>query len=121
MALYICRLVGLGCVTLGVMVKRAYSQEWVRYMRGIGDNLYRIRTSKGLGQERVANDAGLSRYTLQRLERPSQNPSTSSNPTLLTLISLCNVLDVELSDILPPGPLPDPGPPGGEFRHLLPL
>lgn len=98
------------CLTLGSMATRERSDEWMRYVRLIGDNFHRIRTSKGLGQERVAYEAGLSRATIQRVENPSESVQTSTNPTLGTLVSLCRVLEVDLIDVLPGGPLPDPSP-----------
>lgn len=97
-------------LTLGSMATRERSDEWMRYVRLIGDNFHRIRTSKGLGQERVAYEAGLSRATIQRVENPSESVQTSTNPTLGTLVSLCRVLEVDLIDVLPDGPLPDPSP-----------
>ncbi len=105
--------------TLGVMATRERSDEWMHYVRLIGDNFHRIRTSKGLGQEKVAYEAGLSRATIQRVENPSESVQASTNPTLGTLVSLCRVLEVDLVDVLPDGPLPDPTPVGTSPRPFF--
>ena len=94
--------------TLDAMGNKARSREWMSYVREIGDNFHRLRLEKGLGQEKLAYEAGLSRTTIQRLENPNQKTESSSNPTLVTLVSLCRVLDVDILDVLPQVPLPDP-------------
>lgn len=94
--------------TLDAMGSRERSSEWMSYVRAIGDNFHRIRLEKGLRQEAVAYEAGLSRATIQRVENPNERIEASTNPTLVTLVSLCRVLEVDIFDVLPRGPLPDP-------------
>ena len=94
--------------TLDAMGSKERSEEWMSYVREIGDNFHRIRLEKGLGQETVAYEAGLSRATIQRVENPNERVEASTNPTLVTLVSLCRVLEVDIFDVLPRGPLPDP-------------
>lgn len=94
--------------TLDAMGSRERSAEWMAYVREIGDNFHRIRMEKGLRQEAVAYEAGLSRATIQRVENPNERVEASTNPTLVTLVSLCRVLEVDIFDVLPRRPLPDP-------------
>lgn len=95
-------------LTLDAMGNKERSADWMSYVREIGDNFHRIRLEKGLRQEAVAYEAGLSRATIQRVENPNENIEASTNPTLVTLVSLCRVLEVDIFDVLPRRPLPDP-------------
>lgn len=83
------------------MAGREHTKGWERFTRELGDNITRVRESKGLSQEHVAFAAGLSRHTYQRLEKGLKSPDTPTNPTLYTLLAVCRVLGVHLEDILP--------------------
>lgn len=68
----------------------------------MGGNLQRHRLERGYSQERVAYEAGLSRYTYQKLEKGESRPGDPANPRLQTLLAIAQVLGVELTDLLPP-------------------
>ena len=57
------------------------------------DNLYRIRKEKGLSQERLAEEIGVSRQAVSRWE------TGDAQPELSKLISLAEVLQVSLDEI----------------------
>lgn len=84
----------------GVAEKRA-DISWTTYARELGLNLRRIRTERGLSQERVAHLAGIAGFTYQKFEKGESRPGTPMNPQLLTLLSLCQVLEVSLVELLP--------------------
>lgn len=75
---------------------------WERYVRDLGVRLHRLRTDRGLTQERLAVAANISAFTYRKLEQGISNPGTSANPRLRTLVALAEVLGVELGDLLPP-------------------
>ena len=83
----------------GVADKRA-DISWTTYARELGLNLRRIRTERALSQERVAQ-AGIAGFTYQKFEKGESRPGTPMNPQLLTLLSLCQVLEVSLTELLP--------------------
>ncbi|MCG8451679.1 MAG: helix-turn-helix domain-containing protein [Spirochaetales bacterium] len=60
----------------------------------IGDAIRKIRNEKGLSQEKVALDAGLSRRYIYMIE------SGKNNPTFETLQKLSKVLNVRTSEIV---------------------
>lgn len=71
------------------------------FSRAMGVNLQRIRLERGLSQEKLAHMAGISSYTYQKFEKGESKPGTPMNPRLFTLLSLAEVLDVALEDIVP--------------------
>lgn len=75
--------------------------SWSAYARELGLNLNRHRTAKGLSQERVAHLAGIAGFTYQKFEKGESRPGTPMNPQLLTLVSLSQVLEVAIVDLLP--------------------
>lgn len=75
--------------------------SWRAYARELGVNLQRARLAKGLSQERVAHLAGIAGFTYQKYEKGESRPGTPMNPQLLTLISLSQVLEVPVADLLP--------------------
>ncbi len=83
---------------------RRDEQAWALYAEEVGLRLARARQTLGLSQERVAHRAGLTGHTLQKLEKGETRPGVPLNPKLRTLIALAQVLQVELSDLLPPTP-----------------
>lgn len=74
---------------------------WVVYARELGHNIQRERARVGYTQDRVAYEAGLSRYTYQKLEKGESRPGTPANPTVKTLLAVAQVLGVDLTDLLP--------------------
>jgi len=85
---------------VGVAGRRA-DDSWRAYARELGVNLQRARLAKGLSQERVAHLAGIAGFTYQKFEKGESRPGTPMNPQLLTLVSLSQVLDVAIVDLLP--------------------
>ncbi len=79
----------------------ASEQTWLAYARALGLNLQKARTARGLSQERVAHLAGIAGFTYQKYEKGESRPGTPMNPQLLTLVSLSQVLEVSLADLLP--------------------
>mgnify|MGYP002367467197 FL=1 len=86
------------------MTSRSGRSSWDHYARDLGINLIRARQAKGMSQERVAHSAGISTYTYQKYEKGESRPGTPANPRLVTLLALCQVLDVEIERLLPPDP-----------------
>ncbi|HSX66974.1 helix-turn-helix transcriptional regulator [Nocardioides sp.] len=72
----------------------------------VGHRLQAARVAKGLSQERVAHLAGIAGFTYQKFEKGESRPGTPMNPRLTTLIALCQVLDLQIEDLLA-GPWPD--------------
>lgn len=85
---------------VGVAGKRV-DISWQAYARELGVNLQRARLAKGLSQERVAHLAGIAGFTYQKFEKGESRPGTPMNPQLLTLVSLSQVLEVAIVDLLP--------------------
>ena len=77
------------------------ADAWDLYARELGQNIQRERARIGYSQDRVAYEAGLSRYTYQKLEKGESRPGTSANPTVKTLLAVAQVLGVDLTDLLP--------------------
>lgn len=67
----------------------------------MGVALQRLRLERGLSQERLAHMAGISSYTYQKFEKGESKPGTPMNPRLFTLLSLAEVLEVSLEDLVP--------------------
>jgi transcriptional regulator with XRE-family HTH domain len=69
----------------------------------IGQRLARLRLEKNLTQVQLAEQAGVSKSTVQRLE------SGDASPQLSGFIRVCRVLDLmERFDLLVPEPVPSP-------------
>ena len=62
-------------------------------MGKLGEKISAIRKSKGLSQERLAEDANINLRTLQRIEKGETKPHGE------TLKRICQVLDVPLEDV----------------------
>lgn len=88
------------------MARHHYWNGWPNYVRELGDQVFEIRTQRGMSQENVAYAAGLTRYTYQRLERGLGTNALAANPTLATLVAVAQALDVGLEDLIPARELP---------------
>lgn len=77
------------------------SEEWAAFARDLGMNLRRLRAERNLTQEQVAEYAEISLYAYQLYERGTGTDGRPTNPRLATLISICQVLDAPLEEILP--------------------
>jgi len=63
-------------------------------MKNIGDKLKEVRKTKGLSQEELADLAKINLRTIQRIE------SNKSEPRGNTINQICNVLEINIEDIL---------------------
>ena len=63
-------------------------------MKDLGSLITKFRKVKGLSQETLAEDAGISLRTLQRIEKEGSNPHGD------TLKKLAEVLDVSIDELL---------------------
>ncbi|WEV46048.1 helix-turn-helix transcriptional regulator [Bifidobacterium sp. ESL0690] len=88
------------------MSKNTPLGSWNNYVKELGLNLQRLRLERNLTQERVAYDAGLSRYTYQKFEKGESMPGTPANPSLHNIMAIAQVLGVSLQELLP-SPWPD--------------
>lgn len=66
--------------------------------------LRKRRTELKITQEQVAELAEISLYGYQQYERGYGSHGQPTNPRIATLLAICQVLDVSLSDILPEVP-----------------
>lgn len=71
-------------------------------MKEVGLRLHRLRTEAGLSQEALANRAGLTRNHYQLLEKGKSTPEKAANPQLKVVMALAEVLESNVSEILPP-------------------
>lgn len=83
------------------IVRAGAKPDKAEFSRAMGLNLQRLRGERGLSQERLAHMAGISSYTYQKFEKGESKPGTPMNPRLFTLLSLAEVLEVGLEDIVP--------------------
>lgn len=74
----------------------------IDYAQMISSRLLVLRQSHGYTQEQVANLAGIATYTYQKYEYGFSKPNTPLNPQLLTLVSLADVYNIKLTDLLDP-------------------
>ena len=83
----------------------AASPEWAEFSRQLGLNLRRIRAARGLTQEDMAERAAISLYAYQQYERGAvKKDGPATNPRLATVLTLCDVLEVGIEDLLPTRP-----------------
>jgi Zn-dependent peptidase ImmA (M78 family)/DNA-binding XRE family transcriptional regulator len=59
----------------------------------LGENLFRLRKSKGLSQDQLANEAGISRQAYVQIEKGKVEPKAK------TLMNIANVLSITLQDL----------------------
>lgn len=64
--------------------------------RAVGKRIKLLRIDRELSQEELSYEANLGRAALSAIE------NGTSNPTLLTLVSLANVLEVSLGELFAP-------------------
>jgi len=88
---------------MGGMSSQGPAPSWDEFAREIGARLHRARVRQGLSQERVAHLAGIAGFTYQKFEKGESRPGTPMNPRLTTLLALCQVLDLTVGELLPPG------------------
>ncbi len=83
------------------MSRRPRPPEWDEYVKELGLTLQRLRLTLALSQEDVAYAAGLTRSHYQQLEKGRSRPGETANPSLFTLTSLAEALNVEIAELLP--------------------
>ena len=64
------------------------------YLIGLGIHIRQLREKKNLSQQDLANDSGIPKVQIGRIER------AENYPTIKTLIKISNALDVEPKDLL---------------------
>lgn len=79
---------------------------WENYAKRLGLNIQRQRIEQRLSQEYVAYNANLSRFAYQQLEKGESRPGSPSNPSLLNVMAVAQVLGVTMDTLLPK-PWPD--------------
>lgn len=79
---------------------------WPDYVKQLGVNIQRQRLELNLSQEYVAYNANLSRFAYLQLEHGQSRPGMPSNPSLLNIMAVAQVLNVDLNVLLPQ-PWPD--------------
>ncbi|CAN3702703.1 hypothetical protein MMX123_02733 [Microbacterium sp. MM2322] len=80
----------------------ASTPEWAEFSRELGMNLRRRRDALGLTQEAVAERAGISLYAYQQYERGAVTKGgAATNPRLATVLTICDVLTIDIQDLLP--------------------
>ena len=62
----------------------------------IGENIRKRRESFGMSQEELGIKSGCHRNYIGLLERGERNPS------ILKLLTICNVLEIDISKVIPP-------------------
>ncbi len=81
------------------------SPAWAGFATALGMNLRRGRNIRNLTQEEVAELAGISLYSYQQYERGATTRGGGpTNPRLATILAICQALDLEISEVLPPVP-----------------
>ena len=65
------------------------------FYNDLGNNISSIRTKKGISQDDLAKEIGLSRPSIANIEKGKQRPS------IFTLMQICNLLGVGLYELLP--------------------
>ncbi|MEV7608524.1 helix-turn-helix transcriptional regulator [Microbacterium sp. NPDC089320] len=84
----------------------AADAEWQTFVLQLSVQLRRLRLAAGLSQEEVASRAGLSRFIYRQYESGESRRGTAANPALRSILSIAQVLQVPIEDLLPK-PVPD--------------
>lgn len=81
-------------------------QDWAEYMERLGGAIREARARTGVSQEDIAAAIGISRASLQRLERGATSPGVPANPSLNHVMAIAQALEVSMDELLPQ-PWPD--------------
>ena len=65
------------------------------YAVELAQRLRVLRYERGMSQEYVALNAGLSTFTYQKFEKGESNPGKPMNPRFSTLIALAHIFEME--------------------------
>lgn len=74
----------------------AKSYDYEHIVENLGQKLREIRKKKGMTLRSVSDLIGMEESNYSRFELNS----ASTNPTLKTILSICNALDIEIEDLL---------------------
>ena len=66
----------------------------------LANRLRSLRDERGLSQESVAHETGISTYTYQKFEKGESKPGTPMNPRLYTLLALADVFEMDVRELL---------------------
>jgi transcriptional regulator with XRE-family HTH domain len=83
------------------MARNRPTPEWGEYALKLGLAIQRRRIQLGHTQEHIAYAAGLTRSHYQLLERGLGAANRPANPSLLTLVAVAQVLEIDLRDLMP--------------------
>lgn len=75
--------------------------QWASYGYVFGQRLLRLRTMRGLSQDRLAELASVSRNQISNLERNDNNGKSPADPSLSTVYRLARALHVPPAVLLP--------------------
>lgn len=85
----------------GVARRKSAPPGWTEFARELGHNLGRARIARGMSQARLSAMADIAENTYQRYEKGESGPGDPINMELMTLLALCQALDLRVDDLLP--------------------
>lgn len=74
------------------MIKKTYPQEYYKKLENIASLIHEYRLNNGYSKMELAKNLNLHRNTLSRAEG-------AKNMTVLTLIELCETLELDMSEL----------------------
>jgi transcriptional regulator with XRE-family HTH domain len=69
-------------------------QQRKKYLQLIGNNIRKVRDSKGISQQQLADDSNVAKSTIQRIEKGDLNPSA------WTLKCISTALEVQVTELI---------------------
>ena len=75
------------------MKSSSFSEHEQGYLKKVGANVKMLRIKQGMTQESVADRCGLNKHYISDIEHGKRNPA------LLTLIKICEAMNVEINSI----------------------
>jgi DNA-binding XRE family transcriptional regulator len=63
-------------------------------LKSIGDNIRKIRDSKNISQQELADHSNVAKSTIHRIENGKLNPS------IITIIKICEHLQIDINQII---------------------
>jgi len=80
--------------------KPTYTKAEISLAKNLAERVRKLRESKGLTQERLAQLAEVTTPTYQRLEKGFSASGEPLNPKAFTLLRVCRALGITLSELL---------------------
>ncbi len=65
-----------------------------KILKSIGDNIRKIRDSKNISQQELADHSNVAKSTIHRIENGKLNPS------IVTIIKICDFLEINIEQII---------------------